>query len=376
MTTSTALVLDINNANLDQQQAFAITAANRDEILQAASSIRLGDVMSVHDFGRSATDASYLDTMLEDVKVIDQKESGKQLNEIAFLSRQISDSVRPSDLQRVISRIPIIGFVISRLTFMQRRALNRFDSVKGQMDILADGISSISTGYLEQNVKLDAMYNDVLADIRAQGINIVASKLVIDSIEGELQTRQEEFKKNKTNTLLSIEINDIQYQLDTLKKRRKDMISMQQKSFDDLTMLRMMQQNNLALVDKFRSVEELTLPAAKRGHLIVDALEKQNAGVKLIEAIDDATNALALRQAELVKDNTIRIAKQSHRSVYDAKTLDRISTLMNEAIAEAHAIHKSNSDGHLALEKRAIEWQEERRQRLINGMGKNKLSNH
>lgn len=368
MSTSTNLVIDIKNIDLNQQKAFAITEAQSEEILKAASSIRLGDVMSVHDFGRATTDAGYLDTMLEDVKVIDQGESGRKLNEISILTRQISESVQPSNIQLAIRRIPVLGNIMSRLTFMQRKALNRFDSVKGQMDILTDGIAAISIGYLEQNVKLEKMYHDVLNDVRGQGVNIVASNLVINSIESELQARHEELKKDKNNTLLSFEINDIEHQLNTLKKRRKDLISSQQKSFEDLTMLRMMQHNNLTLVDKFRSIEEMTLPAAKRGHLIVDALEKQNAGVKLTEAIDDATNALALRQAELVKENTIRIAKQSYRAVYDVETLERISLLMNETLTEAKAIHKMNSDGHIALEKRAIKWQEERRKRLSNAM--------
>ncbi|HIF4726419.1 TPA: toxic anion resistance protein [Citrobacter freundii] len=371
MTTSTDLSLDISTIQFDQQKAFGITEANRDEILQAASTIRLGDAMSVHNFGRpKAGDTNYLDTLLEDVKIIDQGQSGKKLNEVVELTRQISESVQPSPFQLAVSKVPVVGPIISRLTIMQRRALSRFDSVKGQIDILTNGIESISTGYLTENVKLEAMYNDVIVDVRQQGINIVASELAIKTIEAELKKRQEEFKKDKSNTLLAVEINGIEYQLTALKKRRSDMITSQQKSYDDLTMLRMIQQNNLTMVDKFRSIEEMTLPAAKRGHLIVDALEKQNSGVKLTEAIDDTTNALAVRQAELVKENSIRIAKQSHRAVYDIETLDRVSKLMNETITEVKAIHKSSADNHLMLERRAAKWQEERRQRLIEGMEK------
>ncbi|PHM72376.1 toxic anion resistance protein [Xenorhabdus sp. KJ12.1] len=276
---------------------------------QSASCIRLDDAMSVHDFGRQQSgNTHYLDTLLENVKVINQGEAGRKLNEVVEPIRQISESVQPSGFQLAVSKVPIVGPLISQLTIIQRRALSRFDPVKGQIDILTNGIESISTGYLTENVKLDVMYNEVIVDVRQQGINIVASMLAIDTIEVELKRRQDEFKKDKSNTLLAVEINGIEYQLSALKKRHSDMITSQQKSYDDLTMLRMIQQNNLTMIDKFRSIEEMTLPAAKRGHLIVDALEKQNSGVKLTEAIDNTTNALAVRQAELVKENSTRIA--------------------------------------------------------------------
>lgn len=365
------LNIDLSTIKIDQQKAFSITEDNLHEVLQAASTIKLGDAMSVHYFGRpKENDTNYLDTLLEEVRILDQGQSGKKLNEVVELSRQISESVQPSPLQLAISKVPVVGRFISRITIMQRRALSRFDSVKGQISILTDGIESISQGYLAENIKLEAIYNDVVDDVRQQGVHIVASKLAINSIEEELKKRQEELKKDKSNTLLAMEISGIEYQLTSLKKRRSDMITGQQKSYDDLTMLRMIQQNNLTMVDKFRSIEEMTLPAAKRGHLIVDALEKQNSGVKLSEAIDDTTNALAVRQAELVKENSIRIAKQSHRTVYDVATLDRVSKLMNETISEVKAIHKNSSEHHISLEIRAAKWQEERKKRLLEGMEK------
>lgn len=370
MTNSRVIEIDAASIDFSKQVAFGITEAQRDQIISAAKKIQLSDPMTVHDFGRSALDNNYLDTMLENVRLIDQGESGKKFARIVDLSQQISDSLEPTRIQKALSRVPVLGAAVSGMAFMRRKTLRRFDSVKNQMNILSGGIESISHGYMNENAKLEKVYSDVYAEVKELGVNIVAALLVIQSMEETVKELNVRFSKNRNDTLLALEISDKEYLLTVLKKRRADMIANQQKCFDDLTMLRIIQQNNLTMVDKFRTIEDMTLPAAKRGHIIVDALEKQNQSVKLSEAIDDATNGLAVRQAELVKENSVRIARQSHRTVYDESTLIRISKLMNETITEVKAIHQSSANNHILLEKRAAQLQEERRARLVEGMKK------
>lgn len=368
-TIATNLPLDINAIDFSKQTAFSVNESHKSDIIAAANSIHLGDTLSVHNFGISAKNTNdYLDTLLADVRINEQKESGKQLAVVADLAQQISESIQPSPLQIALRRIPVVGAMISRLAVMQRKTLSRFDSVKNQMSLLTDGISSMSQGYLEENAKFESMYQDVRQEVQNQGVYIVAAELAITSLQSELKKRQDAFRADKANQMLGVEISDIEYQLNALKNRRASLISNQQKSFDDLSILRMMQQNNLTLVDKFRTIDEMTIPAAKRGHLIVDALEKQNNGAKLTKAIDDTTNDLAIRQARLVKDSSVLIAKQSHRTVYDVETLNTISKLMTETITEVKKIHRDSETGYLKLEKRAGELQEERRARLLEGM--------
>ncbi|EOC0011579.1 toxic anion resistance protein [Cronobacter turicensis] len=370
MVNISSLPLDINSVNLDQQKEFGVTAANRDQILQAASVIKLGDAMSVHNFGRPIHDNDYLDGLLENVQLAEQGESGKELAKVVEMTERISNSLAPTKFQLALRRVPVVGGMLSRMTFMQKKVLTRWDSVKNQSEVLKTGIGNINLGYLMENEKLESMYQDVYQDIQIQGINIVAAQVAINSIKSELKARQEAYKKDKNNSLLAMEISNIEYQLSTLVKRRGDMITIQQKSYEDLIILRMTQQNNLTMIDKFRSIEEMTVPSAKRGHYVINALEKQKAGVELSEVIDNAANALAIRQAELVKDNSIKIARQSYRFTYDEETLLRISTLMNETISEVKEIHRKNANNHLLIEKRAAELQKERRSRLIEGMGK------
>lgn len=368
----TDLNLDFDSIPKKDLSAYNLSEADRKQVLATASTIKLGDANSAVQFGGSGNATNrYLDDMLSEIRVYEQTESGKQLAEVAEMAQQVSDSIQPTRFQLMLRRVPVVGPLVARLAVMQRKTMRRFDSVAGQVDVLTVSMNSMSNGYLEMNTRLEGMYGEVLSEIKQQSIQIVAAQVAINSLNAELAKLQAQYREEKDNLLLGAKISDVEYQINALKNRRANMISNKEKATDDLTILRMMQQNNLTMIDKFRSLDEMTIPATKRGHIIINALEKQNNGAKLQKALDDTTNMLAVRQASLVKESSVLIAKQSHRTVYDVETLNTVSRIINETVLEVKKIHNQSSDGYMKLEKRALEIQEERRETLLLAMEKN-----
>lgn len=361
------IVVSEMDIDFKEQLQFGITESHSDAIVSAANNIILGDATSAHNFGRQTNgNATYLDDLLANVMVFDQGQSGKKLNEIVDLARIISGSVQPGRFQLFLNKLPLIGNLIGRTLRMQRRALDRFDSVKNQVDILTTDITAISAGFRQQNATLAAMYEEVLQEARDTGVNIVAAELAINHIDTELVARREQLRREPENSLLAMEISDIEHQFTILKKRRADMIVAQQKGYDDLTMIKMMQHNNLTMIDKFADIEAVTLPAAKRAHLLVDQADKTNSGALLAQAIGETTNSLARRQADLVRESSLRTAQQSVSTVYDEKTLEHIATTMNNTIRDVQKIRKESENHHVQLALRAKVWTENRRQMLLH----------
>ncbi|MGE9627537.1 toxic anion resistance protein, partial [Escherichia coli] len=71
----------------------------------------------------------------------------------------------------------------------------------------------------------------------------------------------------------------------------------------------MMTFNNLSMVDQFETIIKVTIPSSKRSHLIIDQAERSDKSSLLIQAIGDSVNQQARRQALLVKESSIRVAK-------------------------------------------------------------------
>ena len=348
-----------------EAERFAVTPDKIGRIVEVANSIVLGDTSSAHSFGRNETsNNAYLDKLLDNVQVYNQGSDGKRLNEIIELAREISGSVQPGKTQQFLNRIPVLGHFVSRILRFHDRALDRFDSVKGQVDLLTTDISKISNSFIQRNVDLDIMYEEALAEVRDAGVNILAAGYAIKQIELALDERRKKLKEDNENNMLAIDVSNIDHQLTVMKKRRADIIMNQQKSFEDLTMIRMMQRNNLGMLDQFHTIQNVTLPSAKRGHLMVDQAEKSNAGSKLIEAVGDAVNRQARRQADLVRESSVRIARQAYRTVYDESTLEHITTTIGSAARELKRIHAENETQHLRIAERAETWMDNRRKML------------
>ncbi|NEU35014.1 toxic anion resistance protein, partial [bacterium LRH843] len=87
-------------------------------------------------------------------------------------------------------------------------------------------------------------------------------------------------------------------------------------------MIRIIQSNNLMLVDKFYAIKNITLPAWKNQISLAISLNEQKNSVQLANTIDDATNDLLKRNADLLHQNSVDTAKANQRSVIDIETLE------------------------------------------------------
>ncbi|MBN7840622.1 toxic anion resistance protein [Providencia rettgeri] len=349
-----------------ETEKFAVSPDQRDQVVAVANSLVLGDPKSAHNFGRSKSpDGAYLDKLLENVHVYNQGKDGKRLNEIVELARDISTSVQPGKVQQLLLKIPVVGYYATRALRLAHRSNDRFDNVKNQVSLLTEDITSISADLIGHNNNLDILYEEVLAEVHESGINIVAAGFATEHIESVLKQRRKTLKSDPENNLLALEVSNIDHQLAVLKKRKVDIIMTQQKCFEDLTMIRMMQRNNLNMLDQFETIKRVTLPSAKRAHLLVDQATQSNNRSKLVQAVGDVVNAQARHQADLVSESSIRIARQGHRPVYDESTLEHISNTIGGAAREIKRI-QHESEGHYArLSERTEIWQKQRCELLL-----------
>ncbi|HEC8324791.1 TPA: toxic anion resistance protein [Providencia rettgeri] len=349
-----------------ETEKFAVTTDKREQIAAQANSLVLGDPRTAHNFGRSTSDnGGYLDKLLENVHIQNQGDTGKKLNEIVELARDISMSVQPGKVQQALLKVPVIGYYATRAVRLFSRATDRYDTVKNQVNLLTSDITNISADLIVSNNNHEIMYEEVLAEVHESGINIVAAGYAIEQIEAALKDRRKALKSDPENNLLALEVSNIDHQLAVLKKRRMDIIMTQQKCFEDLTMIRMMQRNNLNMLDQFETIQRVTLPSAKRAHLLVDQATQSNNRSKLVQAVGDVVNAQARHQADLVSESSIRIARQGHRPVYDESTLEHISDTIGGAAREIKRIQRESEVQYARLSERTNSWQKQRRDLLL-----------
>ena len=93
-------------------------------------------------------------------------------------------------------------------------------------------------------------------------------------------------------------------------------------------------------MDKIQTAVLNTIPIWKSQIVIALGLGKQQKVLKLNQEISNTTNELLMRNAELLKTNTIETAKESERSVIDMETLAKTNASLIETIQETIKIQQ------------------------------------
>ena len=105
-------------------------------------------------------------------------------------------------------------------------------------------------------------------------------------------------------------------------------------------MIRIIQSNNLMLVDKFYAIKNITIPAWKNQISLAISLNEQKNSVQLANNIDDATNEILRRNADLLHQNSVDTARANQRSVIDIETLEHVQNTLINTVNDVIQIQK------------------------------------
>ncbi|MDP9810087.1 uncharacterized protein YaaN involved in tellurite resistance [Rhizobium tibeticum] len=277
------------------------------DVARLAATIDLTSAFSIQHFGHEIAERSskYTDEILRTVRAADLEGTGAQLNDIVVAAQQFN----LSSLDSSTVRVPIIGGLLKLIAKSRERAIGRFDSVKGQVDKLVSQIETTAQLLARRNHDYQTMYDGVRAEYAALGQHVSAIELRLRDMEAQIAQQDASGSDLAATEYLAV----LEANRHLLSKRADDLRVLQHAAMQTLPMVRIIQSNNLALVDKFQTIRQLTLPAWKRAFMLALTLDEQKNAVALSDTIDDATNAIMRRNAELLHQNSVATAKSTQR---------------------------------------------------------------
>jgi uncharacterized protein YaaN involved in tellurite resistance len=180
------------------------------------------------------------------------------------------------------------------------------------------------------------MFQGVQEEYRQLGIYIAAGKLKEQEIQQKIAHLTAKHQDQPTVQKV-YDLNDL---ANNLEKRVSDLQILQQSAMQTLPMIRIIQSNNLMLVDKFYAIKNITLPAWKNQISLAISLHEQKNSVQLANSIDDATNDLLRRNADLLHQNSVATAKANQRSVIDIETLEHVQNTLIKTVNDVIQVQK------------------------------------
>ncbi len=346
---------DLNEADLNEHDVLRRIVAQLNQI----------DIFSsngIATLGQESAEmiSKYSDSMLSQVRTKDLEEMGENLNQVVGLAKGV-------DLSGLIGKESFFGKLVSKFRNTKEAILAQFNSVSTQLERVVKEIDSQQGRLRERSVQLETVFSQNIAQYKALTEAIVygeARGLLINerisSLEAELA--------NETSPLKMQELSDLQSTHSRIEKRVHDLKSLQMLALQTAPMIRMVQTNNVTLVEKFDNIKTLTIPAWKKQFTLAISMLEQKKSLELAGKIDDATNDLIRKNADLLKQNTLQSARANQRSVVDIETLEHVQNSLISTLEDVVSIEQEGARNRKIADETMVNMKNE----LTNFMKKNK----
>lgn len=310
-------------------QSFPMPVTQASAVTQAPN-INISTLASITEYGAKEQEkvSAFADKMLAEVQSSKADIVGEKLGQIVSLAR----SVNITDLNGRKSKIPLIGKFLDKLADKKAEFASRFDSVKTQIDKLVIDLTTAQQDALSRNEMLEQMYAANMEEYRAldklvkEGKEYVAEQRSVYT--QQLETAKASGAINDPEVAQSY--SDWLTRIDRFDKRVSDLEVIQMMAVHAMPEIRLIQSNNLALIDKFNDAKTLVIPHWKKQFVLAIQLEEQSKGAALAASIDDASNEFYRNKMALLGKNTQEIARANQRSVLDIETLQAAQSTLLE----------------------------------------------
>ncbi|WP_343621671.1 toxic anion resistance protein [Acinetobacter proteolyticus] len=304
------------------------------EVMDAHKELADISTTAVAEYGKNIANktSTYTDELLSLVQNKDLDATGQKLNEVVQVAQQLNTS-------SILNKSKSSGFfggLISKFKGAKQSFDQHFNTTKEQIDVLVKEIESSQSGLKARVGTLDKMFDAVQDEYKQLGVYIAAGQLKQQDIQQQISTLTTQAQDQQTTQ----QIYDLNHLANNLEKRVSDLQVLQQSAMQTLPMIRIIQSNNLMLVDKFYAIKNITLPAWKNQISLAISLQEQKNSVQLAKAIDDTTNELLRRNAELLHQNSVDTAKANQRSVIDVETLEHVQNTLIKTVNDVIQIQK------------------------------------
>ncbi len=329
----------------DGLRELGLVSADMREVRELAGRIDPNVPASISDFGKQVAEhaSEYADALLAEIRNKDLDEAGAKLSQVVLIAKALNMNAL-SDRR---SKIPVLGLFIDRLKLSTDKVMGQFESTKQQIDSLVNEVEKTQAGLGKRNATLEKMFAGVKSEYRLLGLHIGAGSVRLTELRHDAIDKR---AKAKSPTEIQ-EVADVDSMITNLDVRVGNLRAMQQSALQTLPQIRVVQTSNQVLVDKFQTIKQITVPAWKRQFMLSLGLNEQKNAVELAQMIDETTNALLRKNAELLHRNSVETAKSNQRLVIDVDTLQHVQDTLIKTVEDVVKIQREGVSKRAAAEK-------------------------
>ncbi|MFT4413971.1 toxic anion resistance protein [Fredinandcohnia humi] len=335
---------------------------NKAKALQLAQQIDPTNHQAMISYGTPAQTKllSFSNTMLEHVQKNDVGEVGKIISD---LMKRL-DEMKPEELNP--EKRSVLSRMFGKISNSVQEVLSKYQKTGAQIDRISVKLERSKNVLLSDIAILEKLYENNKDYFDALNVYIAAGELKLEELNRKVIP---ELKKNAevTKDQMKVqEVNDMVQFADRLEKRVHDLKLSREITIQSAPQIRLIQNTNQALVEKIQSSIMTAIPLWKNQVAIALTLIRQRHAVEAQKQVSKTTNELLLKNAEMLKSNTIETARENERGLVDVETLKKTKENLISTLEETLRIQEEGRHKRRQAELELATMETELRQKLLD----------
>jgi len=334
-------------AKLDKDGNVDLTALSPQEISKyndLNKSLEPSDVNSILNYGADTQNAmeKYSNDFLASVRTYNSGDVGVLINELLTELNYIDVSeLEQGGFKSFISKIPFLKSLVVDV----KKLFQKYDVVVNNIDKITNKIKAGRLNSLKDNSSLQTMFESNVSYIHQMEELIISGQIKYNELSvklAEMEGRPADFE--------DYEIADLRDFVSRLDKRLADMKIVRFIMMQSLAQIRLVQNNNTSVAEKAQSIISTTIPVWKNQLTIAVALQRQKANVEMQKKVSDTTNTILQKNADMLKQNSIDVAKENEKTVVSLETLKMTTASLISTLDEVKKIHEEGEKSRRVLD--------------------------
>jgi uncharacterized protein YaaN involved in tellurite resistance len=343
------------NVNTD-----VITSADTQKYGELAKALNPADVNSILNYGSDLQGSmeKYSNDFLTSVRTFNSGETGNSINDLLTELRIIDvDELNQSPVKSFLSRLPFVKGLVMDV----QKLFQKYDTVINNIDKITNKIKTGRLNSIKDNSSLQTMFDGNVSYIHQMEDLIIAGQLKYNELKASL----ENMEANAAG-FQDYEIADMRDYVTRLDKRLADMKTVRFIMMQSLAQIRLVQNNNTTIAEKAQSIVSTTIPVWKNQLTIAVALQRQKANVEMQKKVSETTNTILLKNAELLKTNSIDVARENEKTVVSLDTLKTTTQSLIDTLSEVKRIHDEGAVNRSTLNTELARLETELKKNVSN----------
>lgn len=219
----------------------------------------------------------------------------------------------------------------------------QYTEVEGNVDKITTVLEQHQIALLKDVAMLDEMYALNLQYYKELSMYIIAGRKRLE----EVRANDVEALRQKAAASGSAEdaqaYNDLVNMCDRFEKKLHDLELSRTVSLQMGPQTRMLQNNDVMMVEKIQSSLVNTIPLWKSQMVLALGLENARKATEAQAAVSEMTNELLKRNADKLKQGSVEIAKEAERSIIDIETLQYTNEQLIATLDEVMQIQRDGA---------------------------------